>query len=116
MSKTDGNGRKQFDAIDMLRQAMGLPTPEGYAVITKEFAGFLVQELERLYGERDNAATMILWKGVGEWGEFNGTPDDALAEVLRDNNFSNYGRSGAVIVEARMLFKVNGGGDTIILT
>jgi hypothetical protein len=47
------NGRKQFDAIDMLRQAAGLPTPAGYAVITRQFATWLIEELERLYELED---------------------------------------------------------------
>jgi len=47
--------RHRFSAIDMLRQARGLPTPEGYAVITKEFADYLTDELERLYQVEDTA-------------------------------------------------------------
>lgn len=47
------NGRHQFSALDMLDQALGLPTPEGYAVITKEFARYLKGELERLYAIED---------------------------------------------------------------
>ena len=44
-----GNGRLRFDAIDMLRQARGLPTPDGYVVITKDFSQFIEDELRRLY-------------------------------------------------------------------
>ncbi len=47
--KTKGNGRLRFDAIDMLRQARGLPTPDGYVVITKDFSQFIEDELRRLY-------------------------------------------------------------------
>lgn len=42
-------GRLVFDAVDMLNQAAGLPTPEGFAVITKDFAHWLEEELQRLY-------------------------------------------------------------------
>lgn len=41
--------RKVFTAIDMLEQAEGLPTPEGYSILTKEFTRWLRAELERLY-------------------------------------------------------------------
>lgn len=37
----------------MLKQAKGLPTPEGYAIITRPFADFLIKELERLYDIED---------------------------------------------------------------
>lgn len=50
-----GNGRLRFDAIDMLRQARGLPTPEGYVVLTKDFVQFVEDELKRLYAVEDVA-------------------------------------------------------------
>ncbi|MCA9874547.1 MAG: hypothetical protein KC441_12850 [Anaerolineales bacterium] len=60
------HGRLQFNAIEMLRQAIGLPTP-GYAVITKDFGEALVDELQRLYGLEESLAA------VGDavsWDEF----------------------------------------------
>lgn len=57
--KTSTDGRKQYTAIDMLKQAAGLPTPEGWAVLTKEFANDLQDELERLYGIEEEALAFI---------------------------------------------------------
>ena len=56
---TKGNGRKlkvgrfRFSAADVLKQARGLPTPEGYVVITKDFTDFLQEELARLFEMED---------------------------------------------------------------
>lgn len=50
--------KKVFTAIDMLEQAAGLPTPEGYAVVTKEFVRWLIEELERLYTLEEAAAAL----------------------------------------------------------
>lgn len=64
MSHKRKNGRHQFDAVYVLRQARGLPTTEGHAVITKEFAQFLEDELERLYAIEE-AATAVTGITIG---------------------------------------------------
>jgi hypothetical protein len=48
----------KYSPMDMLDQAIGLPTPEGFAVITRQFARDLRQELERLYEIEEWVQTM----------------------------------------------------------
>lgn len=49
------NKRPTFTAVDVLRQARGLPTA-GYVVVTKEFAEQLENELLRLYEIEEGTA------------------------------------------------------------
>lgn len=58
MSKLNKAARPTFTAVDMLKQARGLPTPEGYAVITKQFAEKLEAELIRLYEVEEAAVNL----------------------------------------------------------
>lgn len=76
------HGRLQFDAVEMLRQAIGLPTP-GYAVITKEFGESLVGELQRLYGLEENLATA---NNAVSWDEFRQLPDDEQRQLFASLN------------------------------
>lgn len=53
-------GQKLYTAVDVLAQAKGLPTPEGWGVLTKEFIGDLCDELERLYQVEEAACTAVI--------------------------------------------------------
>lgn len=76
------HGRLQFNAIEMLRQAIGLPTP-GYAVITKEFGESLIDELQRLYGLEENLTTA---GNAVSWDEFKRLSDDEQRQLFASLN------------------------------
>lgn len=71
-----GSGRFRFSALDVMRQARGLPTPEGFVVITKDFAGFVEGELSRLYALEDILREHAVCLAVGE--ELENTIPDML--------------------------------------
>lgn len=77
------NGRLRFDAIEMLQQAIGLPTP-GYAVITKEFGGALIAEMRRLYELEESLSTP---GNVVTWAEFQQLSDAEQAELFAALNY-----------------------------
>lgn len=56
--KQPNTRRLRYSPLDMLDQAIGLPTPEGFAVITRQFARDLRNELERLYEVEEWVQTM----------------------------------------------------------
>ncbi len=101
------NGRKRFDAIDMLQQAMGLPTPEGFAVITKEFAKFLADELTRLY-EVEEGALPSEGGGPPVDGDVMAPTDIARNDVLivEDGRIIGIRRNGMIVFRE----KRTGGG------
>lgn len=50
---------------------------------------------------------IILWSGMEEYEEFSGTLEEAIARVNENRRWDNYGRTGAVIVKAKKLYKIN---------
>lgn len=93
-----GSGRFRFSALDVLKQAKGLPTPEGFVVVTKDFAEFLQGELSRLYALEDILREHAVCLAVGE--ELENTIPDMLmlchieagrAEAVRAEAGVNHG-------------------------
>lgn len=81
MGKTNGNephGRKLYSMMDVLKQAKGLPTTDGYAVLTKDFVDDLCDELRRLYEIEDEAAEL---RRAGQWVD---TAVAVIAELPAD--------------------------------
>jgi hypothetical protein len=75
-SKRGDNGRFRFSALDMLKQARGLPTPEGYVVVTKDFTEYLQAELTRLYAIEDLLRDHAVGLAVGD------EPDNTIPDLF----------------------------------
>lgn len=53
---------------------------------------------------------LILWLGINEYEEFNGTIAEAVASIKSNRRYADYGRSGAIIVRATELYRIGDDG------
>lgn len=48
----------------------------------------------------------ILWHGVNEWEEFNGTLEDAIKHIKSDARYKNYGHQGAMVIASSIHYEI----------
>jgi hypothetical protein len=48
----------------------------------------------------------ILWHGVDEWEEFNGTLEDAIKHIKSDARYKNYGHQGAMVIASSIHYEI----------
>ena len=55
----------------------------------------------------EDECLLVLWLGIREYSEFYGTFEEAIEYVKSENRWDNYGRNGAIIVQAKKMYQIN---------
>ena len=58
---------------------------------------------------KDEEYILILYCGVNEWMEFDGTVKEAAEYVKENQRYGDYSRTGAIVVRARKLYSIHRG-------